>query len=49
LLEDVVDDPYGVVVPGPLRDAFELLVAGDLEMLERVRERRELSRRVGLA
>src|SRR5215217_7716032 len=46
LAQDALGDPRGLRVARPRRDAHELLVATDLQVLERVGERGELAGRV---
>src|SRR5581483_6679277 len=49
LEEDALGERGGVVVSRALGDAAKLLVTADLEVLERVRERRQLARRVWMS
>src|SRR4051794_13786276 len=46
LAEDALRERHRLLVARPLGDALQLLVAADLQVLERERERGELARRV---
>ena len=48
LREDAIGELHGLPVPGAFGHTAQQLVAGDLEMLERVGERRQLPRRIGM-
>jgi hypothetical protein len=49
LAEDGLDGTRGLGVAGGVRHALQLLVTADLEVLEGIRKRDELSRRIGVS